>query len=234
LNKETLDDIDIQRRKTNEALTKEIKELDIPINTLAKELKEETKMFGKVDYGQEIKAAKKTWIHHDDMELSEQEAKQNGSTFDKIEDLKAKRYEGIQKLQHIRSKLSGSRYQQFIRRQAKAFDPKKPSQPSPKAKITENPFGVHQASKMVLNKEKIDRYIFSGTDNGIVKMTETIPFDLEKFQYHIKLYNKYSYWLIIVIKMKKVNWALYRFQSLLRLAQPISMLDVAICGPEGS
>ena len=56
----------------------------------------------------------------------------------------------------------------------------------------ETPFGVHQASKMVLDKEKIDRYIFSGTDNGIVKMTETIPLDLEKFQYHIKLYNKYS------------------------------------------
>jgi hypothetical protein len=52
-------------------LTKRIKELDMPINTLAKELKEETKMFGKVNYGQEIKAMKKTWIHHDDMELSE-------------------------------------------------------------------------------------------------------------------------------------------------------------------
>ncbi|KAI9249362.1 hypothetical protein EDC94DRAFT_527773, partial [Helicostylum pulchrum] len=32
----------------------------------------------------------------------------------------------------------------------------------------------------------------SGTDNGIVTMTETRKLDLEKFKYHLKLYNRYD------------------------------------------
>ncbi|GAA5804794.1 hypothetical protein HPULCUR_010301 [Helicostylum pulchrum] len=32
----------------------------------------------------------------------------------------------------------------------------------------------------------------SGTDNGIVTMTETCKLDLEKFKYHLKLYNRYD------------------------------------------
>ncbi|KAG2233239.1 hypothetical protein INT48_001688 [Thamnidium elegans] len=43
------------------------------------------------------------------------------------------------------------------------------------------------------NPEEIDcNFSFSGTDNGIAKMTETVPLDLESFNYHLRLHNVYS------------------------------------------
>jgi hypothetical protein len=33
---------------------------------------------------------------------------------------------------------------------------------------------------------------FSGTDNGIVTMTETVGFSLDRFKYHVKLFNTYA------------------------------------------
>jgi hypothetical protein len=35
-------------------------------------------------------------------------------------------------------------------------------------------------------------YTFSGTDNGIVKMTQSIPVTSQKYKYHLKLHNSYS------------------------------------------
>ncbi|KAI8047314.1 hypothetical protein BDF21DRAFT_469469 [Thamnidium elegans] len=43
------------------------------------------------------------------------------------------------------------------------------------------------------NNCQIDRnFSFSGTDNGIAKMTETVPLNLESFNYHLRLHNMYS------------------------------------------
>jgi hypothetical protein len=35
--------------------------------------------------------------------------------------------------------------------------------------------------------------VFSGTDNGIVTMTETTKFDLDRFRFHLKLYSRFSF-----------------------------------------
>ncbi|KAI8886785.1 hypothetical protein K501DRAFT_309053 [Backusella circina FSU 941] len=40
--------------------------------------------------------------------------------------------------------------------------------------------------------EKSGSFTFSGTDNGLVTMTETVGFSLRRFKYHIDLYNRYS------------------------------------------
>jgi hypothetical protein len=35
-------------------------------------------------------------------------------------------------------------------------------------------------------------FTFSGTDNGIVTMTETVGFCIDRFKYHLALHNRYS------------------------------------------
>ncbi|KAI8375052.1 hypothetical protein EDC96DRAFT_457298, partial [Choanephora cucurbitarum] len=35
-------------------------------------------------------------------------------------------------------------------------------------------------------------FTFSGTDNGVVKMTESVPVSIQKYVYHLKLYNRFS------------------------------------------
>jgi hypothetical protein len=50
------------------------------------------------------------------------------------------------------------------------------------------------------SKNKVDRDFlisdklkFSGTDNGLITMTETVPFSLSRFRFHLDLYNKSKY-----------------------------------------
>lgn len=52
--------------------------------------------------------------------------------------------------------------------------------------IDKKPFITKAGHIQLHNKpEEIDRnFSFSGTDNGIVKMTETVPLNLERFSYH--------------------------------------------------
>ncbi|KAI8357298.1 hypothetical protein BD560DRAFT_406464, partial [Blakeslea trispora] len=35
-------------------------------------------------------------------------------------------------------------------------------------------------------------FTFSGTDNGVVKMTESVPVSIQRYTYHLKLYNRFS------------------------------------------
>lgn len=49
------------------------------------------------------------------------------------------------------------------------------------------------AGKVLLKPEIINNEIrFSGTDNGVISMTETTSFDIEKFDFHVKLFYLYS------------------------------------------
>ena len=40
---------------------------------------------------------------------------------------------------------------------------------------------------------KPDTVTFSGTDNGLVTMTETVGMSLDRFEFHLKLYNHGKY-----------------------------------------
>jgi len=38
----------------------------------------------------------------------------------------------------------------------------------------------------------LDDLVFSGTDNGIIKTTETVYFDINRFTFHLELYNRFQ------------------------------------------
>lgn len=51
---------------------------------------------------------------------------------------------------------------------------------------------LDKAENMQINKDSLDNFTFSGTDNGLVTMTETIPMSLDRFKYHLKLNNRFD------------------------------------------
>ncbi|CEG70855.1 hypothetical protein RMATCC62417_06676 [Rhizopus microsporus] len=64
-----------------------------------------------------------------------------------------------------------------------------------KRTITRDDYKImNEVEKLKVDKDFLisDKLKFSGTDNSLVAMTETVPFLLSRFRFHLDLYNKKS------------------------------------------
>ena len=124
----------------------------------------------------------------------DQQPEKNQSLYQRLQKLKQERtkcYTVIAKLERI---LSDGRFQQYVRIKARSL--KKMPTHTP----TQHPQKVISAAPMIDKAENIllhsehqylrESFTFSGTDNGIVKMTESVPLTFNDFLYHLKLYNR--------------------------------------------
>ncbi|CAO3628001.1 unnamed protein product [Mucor hiemalis] len=92
-------------------------------------------------------------------------------------------------LQDIRNEIS--RYIGFLKQERyKAFEAVDDlkSHPNKRGSIMK----THDASMTPDPKATSEDFIFSGTDYGIVKMSQSVPVTIEKYIYHLKLYNRFA------------------------------------------
>ncbi|KAI8375369.1 hypothetical protein EDC96DRAFT_605358 [Choanephora cucurbitarum] len=98
-----------------------------------------------------------------------------------IDGLKAERSRLYLAIQQVKSELADQ-------------DQKAPRQTKALQQITGQPT-IAKAEDMELMGDAViiaKNFTFSGTDNGVVKMTESVPVSIQKYVYHLKLYNKFS------------------------------------------
>ena len=65
-----------------------------------------------------------------------------------------------------------------------------------KRTITRDDYKImDEVEKLKVDKDFLipEKLKFSGTDNGLITMTETVSFSLSRFRFHLDLYNKSKY-----------------------------------------
>ncbi|KAI8372191.1 hypothetical protein BD560DRAFT_446568 [Blakeslea trispora] len=114
-----------------------------------------------------------------------------------IDGLKADRSRLFLAIQQFKSELADQRYQLYIRRRTSNLtkrDQKAPRQTRVLQQITGQPT-IAKAEDMQLmgDADNIAKnFTFPCTDNGVVKMTESVPVSIQRYTYHLKLYNRFS------------------------------------------
>jgi hypothetical protein len=77
--------------------------------------------------------------------------------------------------------------------EARNLSPSPPVSPSNKVIITNDKPCHHKVENCKLHSDlDICNLTFSGTDNGIVTVTETVAFDMHRLKYHLELYNRFN------------------------------------------
>ncbi|KAK4521530.1 uncharacterized protein ATC70_012146 [Mucor velutinosus] len=153
------------RTRTNQALKKDIHQLETDIKTVSDELKAANKDHKKEQYSTRIKDLKKQW--HTDR-----------SKHQEIKELKAQRYQLFIAIKQTKQQLSNMRTRAFLIKKAIEYRNKDILLVS---NYEPPPSGQH-----------LNSMVFSGTDNGLAVMTETIGMNLNKYKYHLSLHNRFS------------------------------------------
>ncbi|GAA5796257.1 hypothetical protein HPULCUR_001627 [Helicostylum pulchrum] len=155
-----------------------------------KELKLALEERKKFTVRQEMKQLKGQWVKG-------QKTPSNQVLFEKINKLKEKRDELQQKVFLLSNKKKelGKEISYLNRRVGVNNKEDEEEQPAVKKKLVSysNYKCMEKTENLKMDEELLNGNLcMSGTDNGIVTMTETCKLDLEKFKYHLKLYNRYD------------------------------------------
>jgi hypothetical protein len=194
--------INEQRRKSKLTLNNEIDVLQVQAKELYQLLKDNFIQLKEQNFSERTHTLKSKWYKRSGNEnLSLAEQNLNEVTYQKIEGEKSKRSKMYNSIAGCKKELSTTRFEVYIRQKAILSGVVVPSTPT---KVIDGIHsGLYRADDIQLagnEKRNIFRnYACSGTDNGIVNMTESIPFPVDKFRYLIQLHNRYS------ILSEKVN-----------------------------
>ncbi|KAI8358404.1 hypothetical protein BD560DRAFT_491956 [Blakeslea trispora] len=214
----TWQDILNEHEKDNETLRQEIDELLGNTNRLSKQLKNRFKEFSDQDFSLQIKTAKQGW--RTPLNLEPEVAVVQGSDSEEkaglccpqigecmtahvrrlyanndeemitaarneikvyIDGLKADRSRLFLAIQQVKSELADQ--DQKASRQTRVLQQ---IMGQPTIAKDEDMQLMGDADTIAKNSTS------SGTDNGVVKMTESLPVSIQKYVYHLKLYNRFS------------------------------------------
>ncbi|KAL0137307.1 hypothetical protein V8B55DRAFT_1578093 [Mucor lusitanicus] len=114
-----------------------------------------------------------------------------------INQLKQTRDDFNRTIMTTRKELAEARYQLYLRRRTTSTTPTSESVPSTTMikQITSSNYECYEKAENVRlpeNLAKAPNMCFAGTDNGIVTTTETSRFNMQRFQFHLKLANKFD------------------------------------------
>ncbi|KAL0582306.1 hypothetical protein ABG067_007835, partial [Albugo candida] len=179
-----------ESRKSQETLVNEIKILQETINKATNIIKEKPKILLPLD--REIRDLKLQWKKKNDQadELHNEQA------------LKKKCYDMYTEINKLKLQVKNNRHSQYIKRGALKFgeqiDQKRSNATEEllKANVTlsKQGHGLFHASDTYIDPTTIEEndFTFSGTDNGLVSMTNTVGFILNRFRFHLELSNRYQ------------------------------------------
>ena len=151
------------------------------INTLYERLKEFYKKRKNTLLENQLYLLKKEWKDAEDQNL----------LYNQIKDEKQRRRLLNKEIAHTKSELQKRRQELHQLRNPN----KEPTEMTKSYTITqENSCCLENAERVSLSDEILysKNTFFGGTDNGLVNMTETASFDINRFKNHIELYNYYS------------------------------------------
>lgn len=143
---------------------------------LLQELKMATKERNEFIVQQKLRSLKKDWHDHED----------KNKVYQSINEYKSERDKLYKRVFQASKDLKNLRRQKY---QSQTID-----NSEKKWLITKENYKCYQKAEDVKITDEVltDSLHLSGTDNGIVTMSETCAFNLERFAFHLKLYNKYS------------------------------------------
>ncbi|CAO3630821.1 unnamed protein product [Mucor fragilis] len=162
-------DITVREAQRDDAtIQSDLDEAGEQVKGLKKQLKAALKELGDANFGQKIKDKKKTWIP----------GVKNDTLYGEIQQLKAI---------HVLYAHS-----QKNRNRIMELNTAKPATTTTADKIPalgRDGHGVHIDARRLAEDLDINKdVVFSGTDNGLVTMTETVAFDVERFAFHLDLF----------------------------------------------
>jgi hypothetical protein len=124
--------------------------------------------------------------------------------YSKIEQVKQSRNDSFSKRIHIQNQLRDRRKQLHIKRMAimykkkmandcLPYPPESENQPTHAQVIDKGSYGLAKAENSILspNVNVAQDFTFSGIDNDLHTMTDTVAFTLKRFKLHLELYNRY-------------------------------------------
>lgn len=121
------------------------------------------------------------------------EEAQNKATYNEIQQAKIRRNAIYEKIIDTKQKLSDARMKLYLIHNQ--FNPEL-IESRQQNTITRHSYkGIDKVENFKINDGllKPDIVTFSGTDNGLVTMTETVRMLLDRFEFHLKLYNHGKY-----------------------------------------
>ncbi|KAI9478497.1 MAG: hypothetical protein EXX96DRAFT_637658 [Benjaminiella poitrasii] len=187
--------VQIEEKNPKAILQDEINLLTTEISALESQLKKAYKDKNNQRFHIEIKAQKQKWLWPNE----DANRKINDSTWNYIEYLKNKRYKIYLHIQDLQEKLSFARQSKHFKLMARNTrrlpQIKKGTQTSHadgKKKITDDIPNLLDKVENIKLQSALEDFIFSGTDNGIKTMTETVALTLQRYNYHLDLYRLYN------------------------------------------
>ncbi|CAO3655061.1 unnamed protein product [Mucor fragilis] len=151
--------------KTDQVLKSDIAQMELDITAASDELKTSNKERKKEDYSAKIKELQKQ--HRNDRSKRQE-----------VEQLKGQRYQSFIATKQIKQRLSNLRTRAFLTRKAIEYRSKE--------------IPIISNSDAPPAEQDLNAMRFSGTDNGLAVMTETVGMDLSKYRYHLSLHNRFS------------------------------------------
>ncbi|KAI9471832.1 MAG: hypothetical protein EXX96DRAFT_337369 [Benjaminiella poitrasii] len=147
-----------------------------------------------------VRSLKKEWIRKDNSQLTEEERTHNASIYEKVQAIKEKRDKINEKMKDLKQKLANTRrglYHKQKQITSEDYSAKKNTDmiTNKLLSITNQSYkGIGKVENVSIDKSLVDsdKLVFSGTDNGLVTMTETVEFLIERFKFHLDMYNRYS------------------------------------------
>lgn len=178
-----------ESKKEFNVLKREVDTLEANLKTLQNDLKVLLKNNEPVELSAKIKEKKK----------NRKDCKGQGLRDELLAEivfLKNRRFEEYKKIQTLQKAVSDTKQSLFFRRMAMRYHHRlRRSAPAAAASVkredlSKKTLGLFKAPGCNI-KEPTD-FVFSGTDNGLVNMSTTTPLTLDRFKFHLKLYNRYQ------------------------------------------
>ena len=169
------------------------------ITQVSNQLKQACKARGDFILRNKIKKLKEQWVLQDKAMLNKtlreranKALTSNQNLYEQIAQIRRNRKQLDEDIYIQRNKLKKLRHDAYFLRNPKG---QQPAQTSTKMITSEEYKCFENVDNVTIDGsilEKQDEVRFSGTDNGIVSISETAPFSLRKLRYHLQLYDTYK------------------------------------------
>jgi predicted nucleic acid-binding Zn-ribbon protein len=192
-----------ESRKEEADLKKQVKLFQVEISSSSDKLKNLLKADKVEDYAEQIKILHAEWKTIKQSPVSSQEDIHNklDGIRNAIREAKYSRYQAFTQIQEIRQNLKQLRQDLYYKRMALIRKTKDmstplqdPEQENDRKTIVKYGHCYNKVENLLLPTERNleEDLLFSGTDNGIINMTETVSFNINRFSHRLKLFNYFS------------------------------------------
>jgi hypothetical protein len=141
----------------------------------------------------EVRRLKKKWITNKSRPLTAVEEAQNKATYNEIQQAKIRRNVIYEQTIDTRQKLSDTRTKLYL--SCNQVNPELTESRQQHTVYRDSYKGIDRVENFKIDGGLLmpDTVTFSGTDNGLMTMTETVGMSLDRFKFHLKLYNHGKY-----------------------------------------